>query len=84
MGCRRTWYALDDFSVERDGACAADGRFAADVRAGEPGDFAQVMDEEHAGLDFIGKRFSVDLQSNSSFHFNPAFGKFSEKSKGGA
>jgi hypothetical protein len=32
------------------------------------------MDEEHAGLDFIGKRFSVDLKSDFSFHLYPAFG----------
>jgi hypothetical protein len=66
--------ALDDFAVERDGACAADGRLAADVGAGEAGDLAEVMDEEHAGLDFIGKGFSVDLQGDFSFHFYPAFG----------
>jgi hypothetical protein len=34
------------------------------------------MDEEHAGLDFIGKGFSVDVQSDFSFHFYPAFGEW--------
>ena len=32
--------AFDDSAVERDGACAADGSLAADVRAGESGDFS--------------------------------------------
>ena len=49
---------LHGFAVERHGACAADGCFAADVGPSEAGHFAQVMDEEHARLHFIGKRSS--------------------------
>ena len=45
--------ALDGLAVERHGASAADGRLAADVRTGEAGHFAQVMDEEQARLDFM-------------------------------
>ena len=41
--------ALDGLAVDVDGAGAADGGLAADVRAGESGDFAQVVNEQQAG-----------------------------------
>jgi len=65
--------AFDDFAVKGDGACAADGRLAADVGAGEAGDFAKVVDEEHARFDFIGVRFAVDGQGDFSFHVGSAY-----------
>ena len=55
-------------AVERHGAGAADGGLAADVRAGEPGYFAQVMDEQQARLDFVWYALSVDGECDLSFH----------------
>ena len=48
---------FDGLAVERDGAGAADGGFAADMRSGESGHFAQVMDEQESRLDFVANRF---------------------------
>ena len=42
---------LDRLAVEVDGARAAVGRVAADVRAGEPERLAQEVDQEQAGFD---------------------------------
>src|SRR5205085_11009373 len=45
--------ALDGLSVEHDGAGAAYGRFAPDVRAGKADGFAEVMDEQQTRLDLM-------------------------------
>jgi len=55
-------------AVERHSARAADGGLAADMRPGVPGYFAQIMNEQHARLDFVGMRLSVDPKCDLSFH----------------
>jgi hypothetical protein len=49
--CREDVAGFDRATVEVDGACAALGRIAADVRAGESKLIAKELNKQGAGLD---------------------------------
>jgi len=51
---------LDRFTVDEDGACAALGRVAANVGAGQPQDIAQVMNEKETRFYVVLIGFAVD------------------------
>src|ERR1700682_5131565 len=50
---------LHGLTIEMDGACAAHRGLASDVGASELRDLAQIMDQQHARLDFILEVLSV-------------------------
>ena len=58
--------ALDSLAVEMDGTGAARRRVAADVGAGEPGVFTDVVDEQRAWLDIMCLLCAIDVDRN--FH----------------
>ena len=60
--------ALDGLAVDFDGAGAAEGGFAAHVRAGEPDDFAEVVDQQEARLHFVSVAVAVDGHGDGSLH----------------
>ena len=65
---------LHDFTASpsiEDGARAALARVTGDVRSGESGHLAQVVDEEQARLDLVLPPPSVDSQRNRLRHGNP-------------
>src|SRR5881409_2812713 len=55
-------------AVEKDGARAAERRFAPDVRAGKLAVVPQEIGEQGAGFDFVFVGDAVDLDGNASFH----------------
>ncbi|GAC1594575.1 MAG: hypothetical protein NVS3B5_24210 [Sphingomicrobium sp.] len=59
---------FDGFTVHHHGARAADGRLAPNMRTGESGGLAQVMDEERARLHIVGESLSVDREVEFSCH----------------
>jgi hypothetical protein len=59
---------FDGFTVQRHGACAANGCFAANVRSGEAGDIAQVVDEQQPRFDFVRAALSIDCKGDRSLH----------------
>ena len=66
--------ALDGFAVDMHGASAAQRRLAADVRAGQSGHFAQVVNQQQARLDGVGALLSIEGKSDGSCHVESTSG----------
>src|SRR5258708_40259919 len=59
---------FDRLAVHMDGAGAAERSLTTDVRAGESGDIAEIVNEEQARLHRVGVFLPVDSQVYGSFH----------------
>ena len=55
-------------AIEEDRACASQGRFATEMRAGELAVIAQEIGEKCAGFDFMFPLDPIDLDFNQSVH----------------
>jgi hypothetical protein len=60
--------ALDGLTVHMNSAGAAKRGLASDMRTGESGDIAEIVDEEQARLHVMGIFFPVDGEIYGSFH----------------
>src|SRR5438128_1878144 len=59
---------FDGFAVHGHCASAADRSFTADVRPGEPGYLAQIMNEKQTRFYFMGIGFPINFKGDLSFH----------------
>jgi hypothetical protein len=59
---------LHRLAVHQDRACAANTRLTTDMRSSELAKVAQKMNEQHARLDFMLSKNSVDAHFDQSFH----------------
>jgi hypothetical protein len=59
---------LDGLAIEQDGAGAAQGGFATDMRSGQPAEIAQEMNEQQARLNLVLVRSAIDSNIDGRLH----------------
>ena len=62
---------LDGAAVEEDRTGSAERGFAADMRAGQAGDFAKKMHQQKPRLDGLPMRLPIDIDCHVLLHVTP-------------